>query len=90
MIDMLESCSGMAFTYAETKMRGALVSVITGNVQQWRDAVVTGTNHRQTTIRTGFNQIHDLFVQAGLASVWNKYEQKPQGDGSYLLIEYKQ
>lgn len=90
MMDILEACSGMAFTHAETKMRGILVSVITGTMQQWRDAIVTGTQHSQATIRAGFNQLHDLFVQVGLGSIWNDYEQKPQDDGTYLLIEYKQ
>lgn len=89
MMDVLESCSGMPFTHAETKMRGALVAVITGTVQQWRDAIVTGTNHIQPSIRAGFNQIHDLFVQVGLSAVWKDYEQKPNDDGTYLLIEYK-
>ncbi len=88
-LDILESCSGMAFTHTETKMRQVLVVVITGTVQQWRDAIVTGTNHKQQTVRVGFNQIHDLFVQEGLTAVWNDYEQKPQDDGTYLLLEYK-
>jgi len=89
MMDILESCSGMAFTHVETKLRTVLIVVITGTVQQWRDAIVIGTNHVQMTVRAGFNQMHDLFVQAGLVSVWNDYEQKPQEDGTYLLIEYK-
>jgi hypothetical protein len=89
MMDILEACSGMAFTHTETKLRDVLVVVITGTVRQWRDAIVTGTNHNQLVLREGFNQIHNLFVAAGLASVWNDYEQKPQDDGTYLLIEYK-
>lgn len=89
MMDILEACSGMSFTYAETKMRGMLIAVITGTMQQWRDAIVTGTKHQQATIRAGFNQLHDLFVQAGLCSIWNDYEQKPQDDGTYVLLEYK-
>jgi len=90
MMDILEACSGMAFTFTETKARGALMSVITGTVQQWRDAVVTGTNHRHPEIRLGFNEIHQLFVEAGLTAVWSNFEYHPNGDGSYLLIEYKQ
>lgn len=89
MMDVLEACSGMAFTYAETKFQGVLVAVITGTMQQWRDAIVTGTKHQQATIRIGFNQMHDLFVQVGLGSIWNDYEQKPQDDGTYTLLEYK-
>jgi hypothetical protein len=89
MIDILESCSGMSFTYAETKIRNTLIAVITGTMQQWRDAVVTGTKHQQSTIRGGFCQIHNLFVQAGLCAVWHDYEQSPMSDGTYKLIEYK-
>jgi hypothetical protein len=89
-IDILECCSGMPFMPAETKLRGALVAVLTGTMQQWRDAVVTGSLHAQPVIRQGFNQVHDLFVRVGLSSIWNDYEQRPQDDGTYLLLEYKQ
>lgn len=89
MIDILECCSGMSFMTAETTARGVMISVTTGTVQQWRDAIVAGTNHQQPIIRKCFNDIHNLFVEVGLAAVWNKYEQKPRDDGSYKLIEYR-
>lgn len=88
-LDILEACSGMPFIHAETKLRGTLIAVITGTMQQWRDAIVTGTQHKQSIIRAGFNQMHDLFVQVGLCSIWNDYEQQPEDDGTYKLIEYK-
>lgn len=87
MIDILEACSGMAFTYTETQVRGGLLAVITGTMQQWRDAIVTGSQHSQLAIRAGFDQLHDLFVQVGLGSVWKDYEQAPLKDGTYRLIE---
>lgn len=89
MIDILEACSGMSFTYSETKLRNTLITIITGTMQQWRDAIVTGTKHQQAVVRAGFCQIHNLFVQAGLCSVWHNYEQKPMDDGTYKLLEYK-
>lgn len=89
MMDILECCAGMPFTHTETKLRAVLAAVITGTMQQWRDAVVSGTKHSQSIIRSGFNQIHDLFVQVGLCSIWNDYEQQPQNDGTYKLLEYK-
>jgi hypothetical protein len=89
MMDILESCSGMPFVYAETKMRSIIATVITGTMQQWRDAVVAGSNHAEHSIRSCFNQIHDLFVQVGLHSVWDDYEQQPGSDGTYGFIEYK-
>ncbi len=89
MMDILEACSGMPFTYSETKVRNILIAIVTGTMQQWRDAIVTGTKHSVPTVRGGFNQLHDLFVQAGLCSIWSSYEQKPQDDGTYQLLEYK-
>jgi len=89
MMDVLEACSGMAFTHAETKMRGGLIAVITGTMQQWRDAIITGSQHSQGIIRGGFDQLHDLFIQAGLGTVWNDYESQTQSDGTYKLIEHK-
>jgi len=89
MLDILEACGGMPFTYAETKRSGILVAVVTGNVQQWRDAIVTGTQHKHSELREGFNQMHNLFVEVGLHQVWEDFEQKPQDDGTYLLVEFK-
>lgn len=89
MMDILESCSGMPFTQTETTMRGVVLAVISGTLQQWRDAVVTGAQeHQQPNVRVGFNQIHNVFVAAGLGSCWNSYEQKPLNTG-YTLLEYK-
>lgn len=89
MMDVLECCSGMPFTSAETKIRGMLVAIITGTMQQWRDAVVVGTKHKEPLLREGFNNIHNLFVQSGLGQVWNDFEQQTCDDGTYILIEYK-
>jgi hypothetical protein len=88
-LDLVEVCSGMPITHAPTKLRNMLMVVTTGTLSQWRDAVVTGTEHSEFSIREGFNEIHNLFVQANLNSVWNDFEQKPQSDGTYKLIEYR-
>lgn len=89
MVDLMEVCSGMPVIQTESKMRGALVAIITGTLKQWREAVVIGSNHPEPSIRSGFCQIHDLFVQAGLHSVWNEYEHQMRDDGTYGLIEYQ-
>ena len=88
MLDILEACSGMPFTQTETTMRGTVLAVISGTLQQWRDAVVSGSQeHQQPNVRLGFNQIQNVFVGAGLGSCWNNFEQKLLHNG-YTLIEY--
>lgn len=89
MADILEVCSGMPFCYTGTKARGVVMLVITGTLTQWRDAVVSGSGANQvSSVRMGFNQIHNLFVGHGLGPIWNDYEQKPLNDG-YTLLEFK-
>jgi hypothetical protein len=88
MLDILEACSGMPFIQTETSMRGMNLSIISGTLHQWRDAVVSGSHSKQPNVRLGFNQMHNLFVGVGLGQVWNKYEQQPLDKG-YKLIEFK-
>ncbi len=86
MIYILEICSGMSLTLAETKGRGIMAAVITGTLDQWRDAVAFGCNKRvDFEIRSCFNQIHSLFVGAGLGSVWRGYKQTNDGPELFHL-----
>lgn len=88
-LDMVEACSGMYVVKVETTKRGVIIAVISGTMQQWRDAVVTGSQTFQPDIvRLGFNEIHNLFVGAGLGAVWNDYQQQPLREG-YSLIEFR-
>jgi hypothetical protein len=86
MITVLEICSGMFVTLAETKGRGIMVAVITGTLKQWRDAVIAGCNKRVIyEVRAGFNQIHSLFVGTGLGDAWKNCKQQSDDAGTFLL-----
>lgn len=86
MVDIVVTCSGMYTVVAETKGRGIMAVVITGTLDQWREAVVTGCNQRiNYEVRSGFNQIHSLFVGAGLGAVWKGYRQTNDGPDLFHL-----
>ena len=90
MLSILEVCSGMSVTLADTKGRGIMAGVITGTLDQWRDAVVAGcSRHIIAEVRAGFNQIHSLFVGAGLGSIWKGYKQTNDGPVFYLTDQRK-
>lgn len=88
MLAILEICSGMSATLADTKGRGIMAAVITGTLNQWRDAVVAGCRrHVVYEVRSGFNQIHSLFVGSGLGAVWRGYKQTNDGPEVFYLTD---
>lgn len=86
MLDILQICSGMNIVIGETKSRHVLVTVMSGTLNQWRDSVVLGCGENQNPdLRTWMNQVHGLFVNAGLGDVWHCYNRKEVGDDTFLL-----
>lgn len=90
MQDILSICSGMPFVVNDTTARGIQIAVIKGNLQQWRDAVAGGCSDRtQPMVRAGFNNIHRMFIEADLGSVWCDFTTTRRPDNTYLLLEDK-
>lgn len=84
-LDVLEYCSTMAFTTAETVARGVDAAVITGTLSQWRYAVVAGCSPQvEPSVRALFNKILSLFESQNL-SVWNTCSRKTHQDDTLLL-----
>jgi hypothetical protein len=88
MMNIWACCPNMAFTHTESKVRDLYIGVTSGTMDRWRDAVITGSNHPDTSTVVAFNEIHALFVQQGLGSTWSRYEQKRTNQG-YKLIEFR-
>ena len=78
MQDVLQYCSGMPFVITDTLARGMQVSVITGTLAQWRDAIISGCNTSVETVRGLFNKILGIFEAARL-NVWTDCTKKQQG-----------
>jgi len=89
--DMLEilQVASMPFVAVETIARGVQIAVVTGTLDQWRDAIISGcAKGVPTSVRHCFNKLHGLFTAAGL-KVWPDYSSRPNHDQTYLLLEDK-
>jgi len=89
--DMLEilQLAAMPFVVVETIVRGVQAAVVTGTLDQWRDAIVSGcTKGVPSPVRRCFNKLHGLFVAAGL-NVWGDYTPRSAADQTFLLLEDK-
>ena len=86
LIDILEVASGMSFVTGDTIMRGAMVAVITGNLTQWRDAVVSGLDSQQDLVVRGcYALLLNIFDDEGLTPVWSAFDRRTSDQGLPLL-----
>jgi hypothetical protein len=70
MLDILSVC-GMPFVVEDTTERGVQLAIITGTLQQWRDAVKSGSaRERERTVRAFFNHLMGFFD----TSVWQDFD----------------
>lgn len=89
MMDILECAAGMPFVTAETTVRGALAAVVTGNLSQWKSAVVAGSsNDTEPAVRYAFNRVHGLFCNENI-NLWMDCRQRPAADQVTYLLEDK-
>jgi hypothetical protein len=87
MREVIELCSGMPYVLTDTKRRGIVVCIITGNLTQWRSAVVAGLlEENEIGVRSIFNSIYDAFVQEGV-NLWKEYNRKTVQN--FLRLEKK-
>jgi len=91
LLDILECASGMPFVRAETTAPQDIdLCVISGTLQQWRDAVATGTSESvSSNVRLCYSKILLLFDRVGLSNVWKDYEKRPSADHSGFYLEDK-
>jgi hypothetical protein len=84
MMDVLECCSSMAFTVADTLARGVQAAVISGTLSQWKTAVLSGCDYStEQSVRFIFNKILILFETANL-NVWQDFKKTHDDNTLYL------
>jgi hypothetical protein len=76
-IEILECAAGMPFVSTETRVRGVQLTVISGTLAQWRDAVVSGTR-RQGAVRELYCNIMGQFEAHNL-NPWTEFNKKWHG-----------
>jgi hypothetical protein len=87
MLDILQTASSMPFVVTDTRVRGVQLSVISGTLAQWQDAVVSGSSRgSQLNVRTFFNRVMRLFEEVGL-NVWKDFDNYPLQDCTFYLEE---
>ncbi|MHC4371826.1 MAG: hypothetical protein ACYSW8_29800 [Planctomycetota bacterium] len=88
MQDVLEYCSGMPFVITDTVARSIQAAVITGTLDNWRTAVISGCHHNVVPpVRALFNRILSLFEQVNL-NVWKDCDRKQEGQ-TFLLEDHR-
>lgn len=88
LIDMLQCAAGMAYVRAESKLPDVDVSVISGTLAQWRDAVAAGTNANTLgEVRNAYTKVLMAFERIGLLSAWSGFNRSSDTNG--FLLEDK-
>ncbi len=88
-LDMMECAGGMPFVIAETTVRDVLMVVVSGNLAQWKLAVVAGaTSEMSSSVRYAFNQIQIQLQSEGI-NLWTDYRQRQAVDQTTFLLEDK-
>jgi hypothetical protein len=87
MLDVLECCSSMAFTVADTLARGVQAAVISGTLSQWKTAVLSGCEYStEASVRFLFNKVLAIFEAANLC-VWQDFKRTTHRDDNTLYLE---
>lgn len=86
-LDILECAAGMPFVTTETQSRGAQLSLISGTLAQWRDAVVTGTR-KAGVVQVLYCQVMSHFEAFNL-NPWQDFTKKWSSEGRLFLLEDK-
>ena len=79
------SIAEMPFISVPTRLRGVQLTVITGPLSRWQDAVKLGSESScARNVRLAFNAVKSIFGDAGL-DVWKDCAIRPLADGTFLL-----
>jgi hypothetical protein len=89
MFDIIRLLGGMPFEPADTILRDVQLAVITGNLNQWRDCVISGSVTKvEANVRTFFNNVMQIFIVNGL-DVWKELKRTSVKDGTFLLTDQR-
>ena len=82
--EILACADGMPVLMSDTVAPAVVLILLTGNLNQWRDAVVSGTS-REPPCRSYFCRIQQLFEEHGLGHIWRDYNKRETPDSFYVL-----
>jgi hypothetical protein len=86
-LDILQCAAGLPFVSTPTQARGAQLTLVSGTLAQWRDAVVSGTR-KSGAVQIVYCQIMSHFEAFNL-NPWSDFNKKWSGDRRLFLLEDK-
>ena len=82
--DLLE-IANLPFALTDTRVRGIQAAIVSGNLRQWRAAILRGCRADQPVmLRACYDKLYLCFSDIGLADVFGR-GRKDLGDGTFLL-----
>lgn len=67
---------------------GFRVSIVTGNLEQWKNAIENCSSARASTVmRTLANKFMACFESLGLGEIWAKFSRTPMPDQTFRLTQ---
>lgn len=86
LLEITEICGSMPHISTVTLRRDVCLSIITGTIRQWREAIAVGCSKDvSVTVGVVFTAAYQAFVKDGFGFVWNRYNVKPHTHGQLLL-----
>ena len=82
-LDILSYVSGMSFIVVNTVVRGASIIILTGTIEQWKNAIADGLSCK-SKVRAYYTILYRLFIQERL-NVWKDYRVNTGRDKCLLL-----
>lgn len=83
----LRENSTLSVTSALTPKDGFKIGVVTGNMEEWRNAIINCANDRTSfELRTLVNQCMLCLEQAGLGEVWANFQKTSMRDKTFRLL----
>lgn len=82
----VSTASDLKISFTESISEILICSIISGNLQEWRTAIINGTSDRSTFIvRNFFDKIFLEFDKLGLGCLWSKYSKIQMSDSTFRL-----
>ncbi len=89
-VELLET-SGLNFTSVETSRRGVMMAIVSGNLLEWRTAVINTLTHNRAgyNVQAFMNKVITWFEVAGLGGLWSNFTKTSGLGGLFLLTHNK-
>lgn len=85
--DLIEETS-LNLTSSETARPGFRIAIVSGNLEQWKQAVVSCSNSENPDVRVFADKIRQYFESIRLGGLWTHYTKTKSKDQT-LKLEYK-